>query len=324
MQFINAMKTISKLPITVYNAMFTPMGRKNLRNRIKVCRAGLNAGYRKNGTLIYPLNNSKRFVFHRGNRLSELIYLEGAYEPLESLIISTAVREGDIVLDIGANVGYYTALLDGLVKPGGQVHSFEPGQGTFAKLEETKRLLKLDRTVLHAKAISDCAGHIDFWISTSGSDAQQSTVKVAALGQQTRRNSVEATTIDAFAEGLAPNGAGRIAFVKCDIEGAELSMINGARGLINSQDPPIWLIEHNRSALMEHGNSSLALVSPFSNFELYFVPLSWPPSKMGSSQADKWSGVPDELPDECNLIIIPKRGAQANRASALRQAGLIP
>jgi FkbM family methyltransferase len=321
---MNAMKVISKLPVTVYNAMFTPMGRQNLRNRMKICRASLNSGYRRDGALIYPLNNKNCFVFHRDNCLSELIYLEGAYEPLETLIISTAVRQGDIALDIGANVGYYTALLDGLVKPGGQVHSFEPGQGTFTKLEETKRLLKLDRTVLHAKAISDNVGHIDFWVSTSGSDAQQSTVKVAALGQQTRRNSVESTTLDAFVAELDSNGAGRIAFVKCDIEGAELSMINGARRLINSQDPPIWLIEHNRSALLEHGNDSLALVSPFSNFEMYYVPLCWPPSRMASSQADKWSGVPDELPDECNLIIIPKRGAQANRAAALRQAGLIP
>jgi len=321
---MNVISMMSRFPIRVYNAMFTPMGRKNLRNRIKVCRAGLSAGYRTNGTLIYPLNNKKRFVFHRDNRLSELIFLEGAYEPLETLIISKAVREGDIVLDIGANVGYYTALLDGLVKPGGQVHSFEPGRGTFTKLEETKRLLKLDRTCLHAKAISDRVGHIDFWVSTAGSDAQQSTVKAAALGQQTRLNRVEATTLDAFVAGLDSNGAGRIAFVKCDIEGAELSMIHGATRLINSQDPPIWLIEHNRFALMEHGNSSLALVSPFADFDTYFVPLSWPPSRMASPQANKWSGVPDELPDECNLIIFPKRGAQANRAAALRQAGLIP
>ncbi len=317
------MNLFSTLPRKLYNAMFTPMGRKNLRNRVKVCRASLNPGFRKNGALIYPLKNSNRFVFHRNNHLSELIFLEGAYEPLETLIITHAVHKGDTVLDIGANVGYYTALLDGLVKPDGQVHSFEPGRGTFARLEETKALLKLDRTFLHAKAISDHVGQIDFWVSTSGSDAQQSTVKVAALGEQTRRNSVEATTLDAFVAGLNSKVGAGIAFVKCDIEGAELSMIKGAGSLINSESPPIWLIEHNRAALTDHGSSSRDLVSPFGDFEIYFVPLSWPPSNLSFQQADKWSGVPAELPDECNLIIVPKRGAQAIRAVTLREAGLI-
>jgi FkbM family methyltransferase len=313
-----------KFPLKAYNGVFTPMGRRNLRNRLKMRRANLDEGFLKNGTLIYPLKNGKRFVFHRNNQLSELIFLEGAYEPLETLMVCAAVRENDVALDIGANVGYYTALLDGLVQRGGQVHSFEPGQGTFAKLEETKKLLRLDRTSLHRIAISDSVGHIDFWQSTSGSDAQQSTVKVAALGETICHNRVEATTLDAFMADLNAQGARDIAFVKCDIEGAELSMIKGARNLLTSEHPPVWLIEHNRAALLEHGNNSIDLVSPFSNFEIYYVPLSWPPSRMTATFAAKWSGVSRELPDECNLIILPKKGKHSDRALALRLAGLIP
>jgi hypothetical protein len=123
--------------------------------------------------------------------------------------------------------------------------------------------------------------------------------------------------------GLNSNGVGGLAFVKCDIEGAELSMIKGAGSLIDSENPPIWLIEHNRAALTDHGNSSCDLVAPFEDFEIYFVPLCWPPSEMAFRQANKWSGIPDELPDECNLLIVPRRGAQAKRAAALREARLI-
>jgi FkbM family methyltransferase len=315
--------TLPKIPIKAFNAMFTPMGRKNLRRHLKWMRAKRDPHYQKNGTFIYPLNNGRRFVLHRDNQLSELIYLEGAYEPLESLIVSQAIRAGDAVLDIGANVGYFTALLGGLVQPDGQVHSFEPGSGTFAKLQETKQLLKLEQTILHQKAISDSVGHIDFFVSTSGSDAQQSTVKVAALGQQTRQHRVEATTLDTFVAELSAKGVKGVAFVKCDIEGAELSMIKGAQSVINSPNPPLWLIEHNRAALSEHNNSSRDLVSPFGKYDIYFVPLSWPPSIMASRQAAKWSGVPDELPDECNLIIVPKQGTFADRGAGLRKAGLI-
>jgi FkbM family methyltransferase len=311
------------MPLKALNVLFTPMGRKNLRNRLKMYRAKHNSGYQKEGTLIYRLNNGSRFVLHRNNQLSELIFLEGAYEPLETLIVSSAVRSSDVVLDIGANVGYYTALLDRLVKPGGQVHSFEPGPGTFRGLQDTKRLLKLEQSVLHPKAISDSVGHIDFWVSTAGADAQQSTVKVAAFGQHMRRHRVEATTLDAFVAELAGKGVPEVAFVKCDIEGAELSMIKGAQTVISSQNAPIWLIEHNRTALLEHGNSSLDLLSAFGGSDIYFVPLSWPPSIMASRRAVKWNGVPAKLPDECNLIIMPRRGTYASRTAWLLEAGVI-
>ncbi|MGD0812834.1 MAG: FkbM family methyltransferase [Verrucomicrobiota bacterium] len=314
------MSSIPTLPIKAYNALFTPMGRKNLRDRLKECRAALDSGYKKNGTFVYALDTSRRFVLHRDNQLSKLIFLERAYEPLETIIVTRAVQRGDVVLDLGANVGYYTALLDGLVKPNGQVHSFEPGQGTFSRLEETKRLLKLERTVLHQKAISDSVGHIDFWLSTAGSDAQQSTVKMAALGEELARQRVAATSLDAFVKDMGKE-SGRIAFVKCDIEGAELSMIQGAQSLIAAQDPPIWLIEHNRPALREHGSSTNDLLAPFSNHDVYFVPLCWPPSIMASPQASKWSG--EDLPDECNLILFPKKGAYAKRVAAVQQAGLL-
>jgi len=301
------------------------MGRKNLHFFLKKHYVRLNPDYRRNRTLVYSLKNGERFVLHQGDQLSELFYLEGAYEPLETLIASKSVHRGDVVLDLGANVGYFTALLDRLVKPNGQVHSFEPGEGTFTKLEATKTLLKLDQSILYPKAVGDSTGHIDFWSSISGSDAEQSTVKNSALRRHIRHNRVEAITLDAFVEELHANTKVRsIAFVKCDIEGAEPSMLKGAKNLLNSQDPPIWLIEHNRMALLEHGASSVDLLTPFANCDIYFVRLCWPPSTMPSLQASKWSGVPDELPDECNLIIIPRRGAYAKRAATLQQSGLIP
>lgn len=315
---------ILKLPIKAYNAIFTPMGRKSLYYFLKKCQASLNPDYRREGKLVYQLDNGNGFVLHRGNHLSELVFLEGAYEPLETMIVSKTVRRNDVVLDLGANVGYYTALLDRLVKPDGQVHSFEPGEGTFMKLSDTKKLLKLDRTVLHPKAVGDAVGSIDFWSSTSGSDAQQNTVKNLSLGRYLRHDRVQATTIDAFLAESLTQQAPNIAFVKCDIEGAEPAMLKGAQNLLNSQDPPIWLMEHNRPALVEHGASSSDLLAPFAGYDVYYVQLCWPPSVMASAQAHNWSGIPDELPDECNLIIIPKRGAYAKRADSLRLAKLIP
>jgi FkbM family methyltransferase len=314
---------LRKLPARTFNAMFTPMGRKNLAYSFKRAGLWLDAGYRRDGSTIFQLTNGETFVLHRGNQLSELIYLEGAYEPLETQIVAKAIQPGDVVLDLGANIGYFTALLNSLVQPNGQVHAFEPGRGTFAKLEATRRLLKLARSVLHPEAIGDTIGQIDFWSSTSGSDAQQNTVRNAALGRHLRRDRVDATTLDAFTVELQRQGAPAVAFVKCDIEGAELSMLKGATRLLNSTNPPIWLIEHNRSALADHGATSAHLLQSFGGHDIYFVPICWPPSHMASPQAARWNGVPENLPDECNLVILPCRGTYSTRAAILKHAGLL-
>jgi FkbM family methyltransferase len=313
---------IRKFPGRLYNALFTPMGRKNFLYFLKRQGLKMNRDYRTQGTLIYPLRNGGNFVVHRGNHLSELVFLEGAYEPLETMIASRVIRRGDVVVDCGANVGYFTALFDRLVGTGGQVHAFEPGSGTFAKLQHTKELLKLERSVLHQKAVGCEVGEIDFWSSTSGSDAQQQTVNLSAVRPHLRQERVPVTTLDAVAVGLRADGK-RIAFVKCDIEGAEAGMLQGARATLNSEDPPIWLIEHNRPALAAHGASGADLLSFFRDCEVYFVPICWPPSVMASPRADRWNGKADDLPDECNLIVFPKRGIHAERAASLRRSGLI-
>jgi len=220
-------------------------------------------------------------------------------------------------------VGYYTALLEGLVRPNGAVHSFEPGEGTFQRLKDTKKLLGLDRAFLHRKAISDRVGQIEFWMSDSGLDGQQSTQKNAGLGQQARRTRVEATTLDAFVAELETNGIKDIAFVKCDIEGAELSMLKGAQAILNAKNPPVWLIEHNRKVLWAHGANTADLLSFFSNADVFFVPVCWPPSRSPTTKVTRWNGVAEELPDECNLFAFPRRGLFAARIEMLQRAALI-
>lgn len=311
-----------KIPVKAFNAVFTPMGRKNVHYFVKKLLLRVNGDFRAQGTLVYTLKNGSPFVLHRGNRLSELFYLEGAYEPLETLLVSKLVHTGDVVLDLGANVGFFTAQLDRLVRPGGEVHAFEPGDGTFAKLKQTKALLQMACSTLHQQAIGEAVGEADFWSSNCGNDAAQKSTHTPALARELRHHRVPLTSLDAFDTELSERSK-KIAFVKCDIEGAEPAMLRGAKKLLSSENPPVWLMEHNREALVEHGASSADMLKFFSGSEIYFVPMCWPPSLMSVPHAQKWSGVPDELPDECNLIILPTRGIFAKRAAALRQADLL-
>src|SRR3989304_509633 len=57
------------------------------------------------------------------------------YEPQLSALFRKYLRPGDIFMDIGANIGYFTLLAASCVGPAGHVHSFEPNPETFKGLQ---------------------------------------------------------------------------------------------------------------------------------------------------------------------------------------------
>src|ERR1700674_193031 len=62
------------------------------------------------------------------------LYATGIYEPIETEIVKREVRSGEVVLDIGAHIGYYTLLFARLVGESGRVFAFEPDPANFAIL----------------------------------------------------------------------------------------------------------------------------------------------------------------------------------------------
>jgi FkbM family methyltransferase len=60
----------------------------------------------------------------------------GDYEKVETELVRRTLREGDVVLDLGAHIGYYTTLCAKLVGPAGRVYAFEPAPETFRILSD--------------------------------------------------------------------------------------------------------------------------------------------------------------------------------------------
>src|SRR5437867_3185244 len=58
----------------------------------------------------------------------------GVFEPFETQLVQQMVRPGDVVLDVGANIGYYTLIFAELVGEQGHVYAFEPDPRNFAFL----------------------------------------------------------------------------------------------------------------------------------------------------------------------------------------------
>ncbi|WP_432743294.1 FkbM family methyltransferase [Methylobacter sp. G7] len=83
----------------------------------------------------------------------------GMFEPLETALLRELIKPGDKVLDIGANMGYYTVLFADWVGASGIVHAVEPDPDNFALLDaNTRDFQQQGRVHLHTPALSESSG----------------------------------------------------------------------------------------------------------------------------------------------------------------------
>jgi FkbM family methyltransferase len=156
------------------------------------------------------------------------------WNPDEYHAFRQAVHAGMTALDVGANVGAYSLLLGQWVGPNGSVHAFEPAPATFDGLVKHVGLNALDHVVYPVQAalgaVSSTAS-----LLVSGTHGESRLAAPAERGAATIDVSV--TTIDEYcrAHRLMP------AFIKIDVEGAELDVLRGARETIRRAGPSLAL-----------------------------------------------------------------------------------
>lgn len=147
------------------------------------------------------------------------------WNPFEYAAFREVLRDGDVAIDIGANVGVYALLFGQWVGPRGRVYAFEPAAGARKGLTRHIALNALrDVIVTRPEAITGKDGSTRF----SGDDANGANRVITASEHPdapTDVISVPAITLDRFCaeQGIRP------ALLKIDVEGAELDVLRGAR-----------------------------------------------------------------------------------------------
>ncbi len=158
-------------------------------------------------------------INQRDHIMSGLLAL-GFYETFERTLFLRLVKPGMTVLDVGANIGIFTALAASRVGKGGAVFSFEPGPENFALLQETVRLNGFDNVVARQAAVADQPGTLRLYLS------ELNMVDHRIYDADESRPSVEVETVTVD-EALAAQGAKRVDVLKIDIQGAEAKAFAG-------------------------------------------------------------------------------------------------
>jgi FkbM family methyltransferase len=162
---------------------------------------------------------------------------DGFVEP-EMAALNKIVSAGQVVLDIGANVGFYTKLLSILVGASGRVYSFEPIAANFRILERVVKDGRLANVQTFLAAVDRQSGEQDMVIPDRRDFTGFYQARLAGNDDAGERQHVRVVSLDQMhADGTIP----LVDFIKCDAEGSELGVLQGSVELLKKSHPSLLL-----------------------------------------------------------------------------------
>jgi len=196
------------------------------------------------GRDLYQTREGYRFWLDTTGYVDRCIAENGIFEPDGTRIINQLAKPGDTVLDVGANIGYYSVILSQLVGTEGRVICFEPTAWYQSVLERNLLENKVKNCEVIGYGLSNKSGDTTIsigrdsatihWIGDSELKAQES-IKLQRLDDII--DSLDVTSLD---------------LVKVDVDGHEPAFLDGAWETIDRFDPVIY-IEVSHPHYLDYG-----------------------------------------------------------------------
>ena len=172
--------------------------------------------------------------------------LKEPYIPEE--IIEKFSRPGNTVMDIGANIGEWTLRMANTVGVEGRVYSFEPIPLINKSLNKTLRINNLSQVTLCQLALGDQSGDLEFTIPIDSNDraihgesrlgTEEGNWNIYTEVKSTKNIKVKTSTLDQFS---SERSIDRLDFVKIDVEGKELGILEGGQETFSRFTPALIL-----------------------------------------------------------------------------------
>jgi FkbM family methyltransferase len=197
----------------------------------------------KNKLLKTKIFGKYKFFYLENDRyIGQRVALE-KYEPYETELILRQTKKGDVVVDVGANIGYYTILLSDKVGKNGKVYAFEPDKISFEILQKNIGVNNLINVVAVNAAVGNKLGKIKLYKSKENfGDHKLFQIPLAPQRRGAspfdERETVKIVKLDDYLKKI------KIDLIKIDTQGWEPEVIKGAKKII-SKNKPIMFLEYS-------------------------------------------------------------------------------
>ena len=218
--------------------------------RSRIVRWGLNGASALGvSTIEHRLKCGRSMILDTRDHLANRIRLEETFEPAVRKEYERLASARINILDVGANIGYYSLIGAAVIGPDKRVFAFEPQMEVVNKLRRNIQHNAIKNISVFQIALSDEAGIATFCIPSHGAEAfgsfhSNGRFHVAkTVDVQTRRLD------DVIAEHSIPE----IGLIKLDAEGAEFPILRGATRLLSSDNRPALIFEAHEGNVRPFG-----------------------------------------------------------------------
>jgi FkbM family methyltransferase len=166
------------------------------------------------------------------------LFIYGEYNGLERDFLIGLVAPGNVVVEVGANIGSHTVALAKAAGPAGKVHAFEPQRACYSLLETQSALNGLENIHAHRCGVGRAKGRLSMPRMNYGDIGNFGALELTP-NKTPRSEDIDVVTLDDM---LADSAC---ALIKIDVEGMEEDVIRGAVGVINKTSPLLY-VENDR------------------------------------------------------------------------------
>lgn len=199
-------------------------------------------------------------IFFQASSLSEHYWLRPNGGPTEYRFLNELVGPGDVVIDVGANIGTTVIPAAKRVGANGRVYAFEPVPSTFRFLERNIQLNELKNVSLFQAAAGDQDGRVSF-----AEEAED----VVSHVQPDSAGEIDMLRLDRLPE-LKQHD--HIDLLKVDVEGFEQVVLEGAAGILDKIRKIYLEFSETESGKFGRSNAQLFQLLRDHGFELFLRP----------------------------------------------------
>lgn len=249
---------------------------------------------------IYQLDDGRRFVF-RPDKAAGLLYsipYSGDFEVKETDYVKRTIKNDWVCLDVGGCFGWYTVLFAKLAGPDGTVHVFEPVPDNRECLVENITLNGCANVTVHPYALGDRPATTTIYVPEGGVSGS---LRAHGGADNCKAIEVKVSTLDDFAR---ESSLARLDFIKADIEGAELLLLQGGAEILRRFKPILMLeVQAHSTRLFGYEPKELFRFMQELGYGIFWVGID---GALVRCDASISTGSP--LPDY-NFIFVHQRGA---------------
>jgi len=173
------------------------------------------------GVILIECEGNKMCVNTEDRYIAPLLIMQ-AYERQQTQLLKGLLKPGMVVLDIGANIGYYALIMAHVVGPSGKIYAFEPEPRNYDLLVMNVSLNGYTNIITVQKAVSNRHGKAKLFLDDRNLGGHS-----LSIGDESAESiEVETTTVDDFLREAMEER--KIDIVRMDVEGAEGLVIEGA------------------------------------------------------------------------------------------------